>query len=284
MSHGKVMPCSRSLQDTRSRHVFHYVVTPDSIPQFVIPSLESHKKPRRFIEEKRQPEERAWRSSSDTIVERALSQPGSVLSCSDAELAATVEAIADPVTRAALSLPHLPKIATPYGFVSLGESPQVTSEEALFFHSGFSYPLCPAARIRSASQEKPASCRHPELPIAGGDGCSQMGGDLRDCKQTGPHAISHQDGKGSHEPRGIPMPRRHARPLSNIQIIDVVESKEAEKTERKQKTQFLEVACQRSSSSLELPAGKPRKNLLPKILKRHFTHFRQLKPTDFTFH
>lgn len=44
----------------------------------------------------------------------------------------------DPATCAALSLPHLPKVTTPYGFVTLSQSPQMASEEALLFQAGLS--------------------------------------------------------------------------------------------------------------------------------------------------
>jgi hypothetical protein len=43
------------------------------------------------------------------------------------------EDLVDPTTRAALSLQHLPKITTPYGFLTLGESPFVRRRESLFF-------------------------------------------------------------------------------------------------------------------------------------------------------
>lgn len=41
----------------------------------------------------------------------------------------------DPATRAALSLPHLLKITIPYGFLVLGESPNIRMKESLFFES-----------------------------------------------------------------------------------------------------------------------------------------------------
>ncbi|XP_009583730.1 PREDICTED: C2 calcium-dependent domain-containing protein 4C-like [Fulmarus glacialis] len=189
----------------------------------------------------------------------------------------------DPTAQAALSLPHLPKVTTPYGFVTLGQSPQVTSEEALFFHSGSGYPRGPAAQIRPSSQEEPGCCRHPGMPVAGGGGCSRMDGGLRDRKKPSPHATGHKDDGGSQayrSPAGLPLPRRCASPLRDIQITDVLESKEAEKRERR----LLEVGYRRSSTSPELPAGTSRKNLLQRILRRHLAYPRQLKPTNFTLH
>lgn len=41
----------------------------------------------------------------------------------------------DPATRAALSSPHLLKITILYGFLALGESPNIQMKESLFFES-----------------------------------------------------------------------------------------------------------------------------------------------------
>ena len=62
----------------------------------------------------------------------------------------------DPASRAALSLPHLTKVTTPYGFVTLSQSPQMASEEALLCQIGprrlnsikASYSLREAAETR----------------------------------------------------------------------------------------------------------------------------------------
>ncbi|CAL8349201.1 unnamed protein product [Gadus morhua 'NCC'] len=49
----------------------------------------------------------------------------------------------DPASRAALSLPHLAKVTTPYGFVTLSQSPQRASEEVL---------LCPVGPHRAPAK------------------------------------------------------------------------------------------------------------------------------------
>ncbi|XP_009949627.1 PREDICTED: C2 calcium-dependent domain-containing protein 4C-like [Leptosomus discolor] len=282
MSLWEGMLCPRALQGKSSRDIFLQVVTPDRIPQFTIPSLDVHKKHR--CSGKGQLVGTAWRSGSDPAVEDEHVMAGSSSSCSNAGLAATAQAIPDPTAQAALSLPHLPKVTTPYGFVTLGQSPQVTSEEALFFHSGLGSPRGPAAEIRPSGQEEPGCCRHPGMPIAGRGGCSWTGGGLKDHKQLSPRALAdHKDGGGSQAyrtPAGLPLPRRCASPLRDIRVRDVLESKEAEKRERR----LLEVGYQRSSSSPELRTRTPRKNLLQKILRRHLAHPRQLKPMNFTLH
>ncbi|XP_027647419.1 C2 calcium-dependent domain-containing protein 4C-like [Falco rusticolus] len=283
MSLWEEMLCPRALQGNGSRDIFLHVVTPDRIPQFTIPSLDNHKKQRRSGKGKGQLVGTAWRSGWDSTAEDEHGVPGSMSSCSNAGLAAAAQAMPDPSARAALSLPHLPKVTTPYGFVTLGQSPQVTSEEALFFHSGSGFPREPAAEVEPSWQEEPGCCRHPGVPVAGGGGCSRTRGGLRDHKQPSPHARSHKDGGDSQAyrtPAGLPLLSRCASPLRDMQITDVLESKEAEKRE----TRLLGVGCQRSSSSLELPTGTPRKNLLQRILGRHLAHPRQLKPTNFTLH
>ena len=273
---GKI--CPHTLQGKSSRDIFLHVVTPDRIPQFTIPSLDIGEKHRSSGKEKGQLAGKAWRSSSGPAVEDEHGIPSL-----NARLAAAAQAIPDPTARAVLSLPHLPKVTTPYGFVTLGQSPQVTSEEELFFRSGSRYPRGPATEIPPSSQEELGCCRHPGIRVAGGGGCSQVAGGLRDCKQLSPKITSHKDGGGNQgyrTPVGLPLPRRCASPLGDIQIMDVLESKEAEKRERR----LLEVGYKRSSSSLELPIGTPRKNLFQRILRRQLAHPQQLKPTNFSLH
>lgn len=109
------------------------MVTPDRIPEFTIPSLDL------LDEHKHLGKVKALEQMSRNTIKDCHRFPqGSFLTCcSRVELDLGVNDIpADSVTQAALSLPHLPKIITPYGFVSLGQSPHVTKEEALFFQFG----------------------------------------------------------------------------------------------------------------------------------------------------
>ncbi|XP_018777197.2 C2 calcium-dependent domain-containing protein 4B-like [Serinus canaria] len=205
--------CPPALQGCGSSDIFFHVVTPERIPQFVIPPLDSHKK-------QRCPDPTAW---------------------------------------AALSLPHLPKVTTPYGFVTLARSPQVTREEA-FFHSGSGHPRGPC-------------CRHPGIPAA--EGHSGMGGRQRHHKQPGPRAGGHKDGGSSPTPAGPPLPRC----AGDIRVTEVLESQEAGKRDRR----LLGTDCP-GSRSPELPVATARKNLFQRILGRHLGHPRQLKPGHFTLH
>lgn len=118
------------------------VVTPDSIPQFTIPKLAS-----RASEKERQGEEEMDLGSNDNIsgsYHAQLSLSSSVSSSSSSSSSgftvspvpgrkADLKHCSDPASQAALSLPHLPKVTTPYGFVTLSKSPQMANEEALFF-------------------------------------------------------------------------------------------------------------------------------------------------------
>uniref|UniRef100_A0ACB8EP68 Uncharacterized protein n=1 Tax=Sphaerodactylus townsendi TaxID=933632 RepID=A0ACB8EP68_9SAUR len=140
----------------RSRDIFSTVVTPDRIPKFCIPSLEvdhlavyaepaedtqetslGNTVPGRMIQRPR-----ATRSQSEWCIRRGvLGQEtwcrreglGSTDVLFSSEQLERAGDHSDPVTRAALSLPHLSKITTPYGFLTLGESPRVRRKESLFF-------------------------------------------------------------------------------------------------------------------------------------------------------
>lgn len=134
---------SSSPRKQHSTDFFRYMVTPDRIPEFIIPSLgllEDHRRLGKTKALAKMPQE--LEVSRNKIKDCHCFPPGSFLTCySRVEVDLGLNDIsADSVTRAALSLPHLPKIVTPYGFVSLGQSPQVTKEEALFFQFGLDLP------------------------------------------------------------------------------------------------------------------------------------------------
>lgn len=151
-------------------NIYPNILTPDSIPQFTIPSLALQSSFRSLdrdaqvelseVSEVRGrleteldsssscssssslglslllSERRAERSVSDpysrrrSLLQREVSNPCSY----DQD-----QHCLDPASRAAFSLPHLAKVTTPYGFVTLSQSPQMADEEAL---------LCQAAMRR----------------------------------------------------------------------------------------------------------------------------------------
>ncbi|KAG6934815.1 C2 calcium-dependent domain containing 4C [Chelydra serpentina] len=282
--------CWSSPHGKCARDVFTYVVTPDRIPQFIIPSLAIQEDHRLFSQGKEQlwrpggghPERKARRSSSDPAMKNGRGLRGTVPCGPSAELAARVEDIPDPGTWAALSLPHLPKITTPYGFVTLGESPQVTNEEALFFHLDIASSRCPGAKKHPATQEQPGSCRDPGAPIGYTDGRSSRGGCFRDCRL--PSCKGRKGSQGCDQPARPPLPRRSSRPIRGSQITDVLGSREAEDPEDERKSLPLEMVCQRSYSSPELPAKKTKRNFFQRMLKKHVAHLRHLSCRHFPLH
>lgn len=133
---------------SKNRDIFNIVLTPDRIPQFCIPSLEvdrsafqpaqtggglqeTSSRGRPSKEAIRRP--RRVRSSPEISLRKDFHNQGPRgerdVGFSSPELVAH----SDPVTQAALSLPHLAKITTPYGFLTLGECPKVRRKESLFF-------------------------------------------------------------------------------------------------------------------------------------------------------
>lgn len=166
--------CSLTSDTQTSReNIFPNILTPDSIPQFTIPSL-SVDNGLRLVDGKTKKEDaeskedlgssdqeqvqsesvsRACSKSStsssgpslvlsDRKAERSVSDPStyrrshllkdSYYPCSYTES----QHCLDPGSRAALSLPHLTKVTTPYGFLTLSQSPQMASEEALLCQAG----------------------------------------------------------------------------------------------------------------------------------------------------
>ncbi|KAH1168531.1 hypothetical protein KIL84_013121 [Mauremys mutica] len=160
----------------KNRDIFNIVVTPDRIPKFFIPSLdvehiplqlepaedkEEHSLERRIFDELAK-KPRPTRSKSEACIRKetvckrgklfrreTLCSTDEVASSRDLEKAADHS---DPATRAALSLPHLSKITTPYGFLTLGESPNIRRKESLFFEHD-------STELRTLlSQRKKATC------------------------------------------------------------------------------------------------------------------------------
>lgn len=157
----KSFGCSTDSQTSRE-NIFANILTPDSIPQFTIPSLSvqtsfwSLDKEAQDNEAESEGELRscganASSSSSSSCsslllsgrkAERCLSDPlakrRSFLQ-RDAPFPPSNKSTLyclDPASKAALSLPHLTKVTTPYGFVTLSQSPQMASEEALLCQAG----------------------------------------------------------------------------------------------------------------------------------------------------
>lgn len=143
-------------------NIFSNILTPSSIPQFTIPSLHHSQE-----DDGEEADEGFGSPEVDTGC-LSLSASSLSLSASSSNVVSPTERKAhrtisdpfiqkrsplhkessypspylepeqcpDPTTRAALSLPHLAKVTTPYGFVTLSQSPQMANEEALLFQAG----------------------------------------------------------------------------------------------------------------------------------------------------
>lgn len=171
-SSAKSFGCSSDSQTSRE-NLFPNILTPGSIPQFTIPSLSVQTSLRSLDKETEEndaesggglgspgteqgssvspgfpaisssasfsslslvlSERKAERCVSDPLTKRrSLLQRELHNPCSYKE----AEHCLDPASKAALSLPHLAKVTTPYGFITLSQSPQMANEEALLCQAG----------------------------------------------------------------------------------------------------------------------------------------------------
>ncbi|TRY62336.1 hypothetical protein DNTS_025872 [Danionella cerebrum] len=173
---------SLGFENRGSKDSIHsFVVTPDSIPQFTIPklALEDGFRVKGSMKVHQGAEEEEDCGSTYDIspsshprlsLSSSLSSSSSSSSISplpgrrvipDKRLHAlsggsfASSQCSDPASRAALSLPHLPKVTTPYGFVTLSKSPQMADEEALFFQ----------VHRRWGQDEDKESIIHPKLEL-----------------------------------------------------------------------------------------------------------------------
>ncbi|XP_078054026.1 uncharacterized protein LOC144479203 [Mustelus asterias] len=169
-----------------SKDIFSVMVTPDRIPKFVIPSLDAHTHRDEEQEAGREPSpagllllsagegERkggSERSNSEPSVRRGLSVKRQSLrqSCQESGY---LSDHSDPPTRAAMSLPHLQKITTPYGFLALGEVPHIKRKESLFFEGGVA-----EMRLLAGSRAGAVLGRSRSTPLSG---------KLHQCHRPGP--------------------------------------------------------------------------------------------------
>lgn len=185
---------SQGSESQSRENLFPNILTPDSIPQFTIPSLSVQSSLRSLDQEDvSESEESSGGSRADPSSSLCTSSAGSMLSSSSlssglglipsdrrAERSISdpfsrrsfphrdgsgpcsysdVRRCLDPASRAALSLPHLAKVTTPYGFIALSQSPQMASEEAL---------LCPAGLRRlNRGEERTGSVKGKSSPLLG---------------------------------------------------------------------------------------------------------------------
>lgn len=172
----------------KNKDIFNIVMTPDRIPKFFIPSLDIEhiffqqepeedtveNTPEQGVSDEVVQKRRTTRSKSESYIRKdALCKRGSLhrrgtlcftdqmIFPGDLERAAHHS---DPATRAALSLPHLSKITTPYGFLTLGESPNTRRKESLFFqHDSEELKFLLSQRKKTTSLLRSSSSPFSEL-------------------------------------------------------------------------------------------------------------------------
>ena len=128
---------SQRTEKSKNVSLLQMVITPDRIPTFTIPCLQSGHAGR--LETPRDREACAFgypRRHTMPLLQRfSFCHPRTL----NFHGHLPEDRFVDPTTRAAMSLPHLPKITTPYGFLTLGESPCVCRRESLFFDDHLSW-------------------------------------------------------------------------------------------------------------------------------------------------
>jgi len=190
-------PTSADKMAQKNTDIFNIVMTPDRIPKFFIPSLDIEhiafqqepeedtieNPPERQMSDEVVQKRRTTRSKSESYIRKdalckggSLHRRGTLCFADQAIFPGDLERAAhhsDPATRAALSLPHLSKITTPYGFLTLGESPNTRRKESLFFqHDSEELKFLTSQRkktmslVRSSSSpfrefQQAAECRKP---------------------------------------------------------------------------------------------------------------------------
>ncbi|XP_051866182.1 C2 calcium-dependent domain-containing protein 4C-like [Pristis pectinata] len=170
----------------KSKDIFSVMVTPDRIPKFFIPPLDVHaqaeqppeaeegcQSPALLLQSRGEGSRRARspagsNAGRDRVLMRGSLRQRSPESCGDgALLYGELERAADhsdPATRAALSLPHLQKITTPYGFPALGEIPHIRRKESLFFERDVAEILLKSsARSRALGRSRSSPLTDPKL-------------------------------------------------------------------------------------------------------------------------
>ncbi|KAJ1210999.1 hypothetical protein NDU88_006361 [Pleurodeles waltl] len=176
-------PAGGDKMSKKNMDIFSVVMTPDRIPKFFIPPLDvdhvflpeaddvegsTREKPitfeKRFISRSNRCRSESHLREESLCGRKIPSKKKPLCSTDISVLPYELESArdhADPATRAALSLPHLSKITTPYGFLALGESPNIRRKESLFFDHD---PVDLRFLMSQKKKNKPLS-RSPSTPL-----------------------------------------------------------------------------------------------------------------------
>ncbi|KAK5601578.1 hypothetical protein CRENBAI_023761 [Crenichthys baileyi] len=215
----KFFGCSTDSQTSRE-NIFANILTPDSIPQFTIPSLSVQTSLRSLDKETEDNE--AGSEGELSCGANISSSSSSSSSCSSLLLSGrkaerclsdplakrrsllqqdipfpnssknTLHFL-DPTSKAALSLPHLTKVTTPYGFVTLSQSPHMVSEEALLCQTGLH-------RLNSNNKASFSACASGSNTEVIKGNCFHLSGAKKKLSKDLPHSQC-----GERSPRGEPQ-------------------------------------------------------------------------------
>ncbi|MEE6516770.1 hypothetical protein FKM82_026487 [Ascaphus truei] len=140
----------RSDRAWKSPQMCPNILTPDRIPEFCIPPrLPSQRGMRGSPRHRSVPDlcGAAFEVETQFPLQRHIIQVDSA-----EELPEEESTNADPQSQAALSLPHLPKTQTSYGFCTLLESPNTRRKESIFHNDHAGFPiLLPRSRSHTSS-------------------------------------------------------------------------------------------------------------------------------------
>ncbi|XP_069621701.1 C2 calcium-dependent domain-containing protein 4C-like [Ranitomeya imitator] len=152
-----LVPTTRGAYPTQRLIPCPNVLTPDRIPEFCIPPLLSSERGMRMKSHCRSVPDLCGAS----FVSEDFGTPEThIIQVDSAEEALEEESTnADPQAQAALSLPHLPKAQTSYGFCTLLESPNTRRKESLFHNDPATLPiLLPKSRSNTSAWQRASSC------------------------------------------------------------------------------------------------------------------------------
>ncbi|KAL6488509.1 hypothetical protein MHYP_G00022500 [Metynnis hypsauchen] len=159
-------PGYQDIQAVASRHVSlrDMALTPARVPPFTIPPLCATRRPGGSsvgggVRRNTLPASAHSQRATRALCRRCC--PFSALGLADMEPHTC--ASSDPATRAAMSLLHLAKITTPYGFIALGESPCVRRRESLFFQEHQPQPSPSEEEQQCMKSRTESSLRSPDV-------------------------------------------------------------------------------------------------------------------------
>lgn len=233
----KEMLAGNFKQSKTTRGGFNPVIAHKNIPQFVIPPLARLDSNHVFRNRKSMWKYRLGHYQDEEVLEGKKRS-----------LIFSFEDPLDPVTRAAMSLPHLAKTTTPYGFLMLAESPHVPNGEDVFFQTTTSRRRMPV--VRSFSMQN---------TLISDTECTGHGA-------TSPDTVAHQSDQNSTTKNFLPFRRTVFFRQSSMPAINNGSDAKTSVEDKKPAT-----IPHRSNSFPKVITRKSSIRLLQSVIKKHFS-------------